>query len=474
MKTASALRTALRTEVVTCACETLLDNGWCRCSDDFRDKPRLHSKLENRAWAILPAGFVHEQALPEVAVVYLKRARFVRKHAVLALTICVLVGAISGYRPDDVQAVADNGDRKDAEVAIRHDGLARAQADLEKSISSAPAQVMEKSGLAGAMGGAHVQVFAAAPQEILLPIPQLADGQAPLCFFIRSTPPDATTDFRLSKGEGGNVAVRIRLAGKKQHVQIAWSSVILLAAKSVTPKRTPVDQYRKATACVQSGADQIGKLAQELWPKSGKATEFAANIQGYIRKMKRTAQPRSLDALGILKSRQNSICTANANLAAALMRSKGIACRSLAVIPTLSQRIEMHRIAEFAEDGRWVPFDPSSLTPDIPTKPWQNIIMAWTTIKDEETAMQPRMSAMIGCPLGQELEILTPGATLFGDDMFWTEAKPLADFAPTDEITRLAAQAWTRYLERGTLTEGQGKSGGAKTASELAELLKAK
>jgi Transglutaminase-like superfamily len=397
----------------------------------------------------------------------------VRKHAVLALFICFFVGAACGRRPDEAQAVADNGDRNHFEVAIRQDGLAKPQADLEKRISSAPAHVMERSGLAGAIGGAHVQVVAAGPQEVLLPIPQLADGQVPLCFFIRSTPPDAATEFRLCRVDDGNVWVRVRLAGKRQDIRIAWSSVVMLAPQSVIPNRTPADPYRKATACVQSGADQIDKLAKELWPKSGKASEFAANVQRHIRGMKGTARPRSLDALGILKSGQNGICTANANLAAALMRSKGIACRSMAVIPLISRRLEMHRIAEFVEDGRWIPFDPSSLSRDIPARPWQNIIMAKTTIKDEETAMNSRMSVMIGCPYGQEIEMLTPGVALVGADMLWTEAKPLAEFAPTDEINRLAAQAWNRYLETGTLTEGQRHSGDAKSAKELVELLKA-
>ena len=121
----------------------------------------------------------------------------------------------------------------------------------------------------------------------------------------------------------------------------------------------------------------------------------------------------------------------------------------------------MHRIAEFAQDGLWIPFDPSSLSREIPAMPWQNIIMAKTTIKDEETAMKPRMSVMIGCPYGQEIEMFTPGVTLFGEDMFWTEAKPLAEFASTDEINRLVAEAWNRYVEIGTLREGQRKAGAA-------------
>jgi hypothetical protein len=398
----------------------------------------------------------------------------VRRPAVLALFVCFFVGAASGCTLYAAQAVDDKVDRQDAGVLIQHDGLANAQVDLEKRIDSAPARVMKKSGLAGVIGGAHVRLVSTDPQEVLLPIPQLADGQVPLCYFIRSMPPQAATEYRLGKRDEGNVWVRVRLAGKPQDIKIAWSSIVLLAPQSVTPNRAPLDPYRKATACVQSGADQIDKIAKELWPKSGNASEFATNIQRHIRQMKGTAQPRSLDALGILKSGQNGICTANANLAAALMRSKEIACRSVAVVPPISQRLEMHRIVEFAEDGRWIPFDPSSVSQDIPTRPWQNIIMAKTTIKDEETAMKPRMSVMIGCPYGQGIEMLTPGSTLFGQDMFWTEAKPLAEFASTDEINRLAAEAWNRYLETGTLTEGQRQSGGAKTAEELVELLKAK
>jgi hypothetical protein len=378
----------------------------------------------------------------------------------------LIVGvAAYGDGPDEARAII--------EQAIR-DGLAGPQADLEKKITSAPARVMQKSGLAGAMGGAHVRVISGDPQEILLPIPQLADGQVPLCYFIRSTPPDAATQFRLCKSEDDNVAVRVHLAGKKQDVQIAWSSVVLLGTPNTTPNRTPADAYRKPTACVQSGADQIGKLATETWPKSGKARDFATNIQRHIREMKRIGRPHSLDALAILKSGDNTICTASANLAAALMRSKGIACRCMAVIPPIAQRLEMHRIVEFAENGRWIPFDPTSLHSDIPTMPWQNIIMAKTTIQDEQTAMKPRMGVTLGCPYGQEIELLTPGVILFGADMFWTMAKPLAELAPTDEAVRLAAEAWTRYLKTGILAQGQLKAGDAKNARDLVEALNAK
>ena len=54
---------------------------------------------------------------------------------------------------------------------------------------------MEKSGLAGVMGGVHLKVISTDPQELRLPIPQFADGQVPLCYFIRSTPPEALPSF---------------------------------------------------------------------------------------------------------------------------------------------------------------------------------------------------------------------------------------------------------------------------------------
>jgi Transglutaminase-like superfamily len=380
-----------------------------------------------------------------------------------------LTGALVADLPADELPKADSKG-----VAIRPDGLAEPQAELEKRITSTPAGVMKASGLAGAMGGARVKVTSTEPQEIILPVPQLAGGQVPLSYFIAITPADAATEFRLRARDEGNVVVLVRLAGKKQDAQITWSSVVLLTPWDVTPNRTPAEPYRVATACVQAKSDEVAKLAAEIWPKSDKAEAFAASIQRHIRDMKRVERPRTLDALGILKSGENSICTANANLASALMRSKGIASRSIAVIPPTSQRLEMHRIVESAEKDRWIPFDPSSLQTEIPAKPWQNIIMAKTTTQDEQVAMKPRMGVALGCPYGQETELLTAGVMLTGQDFFWTIAKPLAEFEATEEAARLAAKAWTRYLETGALAPAQLKAGSAKTATELGDLLKSK
>jgi len=390
---------------------------------------------------------------------------------ILAGLAGALVGIYWGALQTTTNVVPEN---ISSGVAVQQDGMVGPHAELDKAITATPAGVMKQSGLAGATGGVHLKLTSGGPQEVILPIPQLADGQVPICYFIRCTPPDAADEFRLRTREDCNVVVSVRLAGRGREVQFAWSAVVLLTPRTATPNTTPPEPYRTATPCAQSQAAEIGKLAADIWPGTGKATDFAARIQRHIQLTKRKEQPRSLDALGILRSGENSICTANANLAAALMRAKDIACRSVAVVPPISQRLEMHRIAEFFDDNRWQSFDPSSLRTDIPAKPWQNIIMAKTTPWDEQVSMKPRMGSMAGCPYGQELELLSPGVTLWGQDFFWSMAKPLAEFEPTDEAVRLAIEGWNRYLETGTLTQGQLKAASAKTGAALAEDLQTK
>jgi hypothetical protein len=181
-----------------------------------------------------------------------------------------------------------------------------------------------------------------------------------------------------------------------------------------------------------------------------------------------------MDALGILDSGGNWICTANANLAAALLRAREIPARSIATIPPTAQRLEMHRVVEYFDDGRWVKFDPSSLQKDIPLKPWQNVIMAKTTMADEDIAMKPRMGTSLGCPYGQELELLDGGITLWGKDLFWTIAKPLAEFEASNEAIDLARSAWNGFLDTGKLSPGRIQAAAARDASTFLEGWKTK
>lgn len=360
-------------------------------------------------------------------------------------------------------------------VIIKQQRMDVLHEELAAKVTSASTETMTNPGLVGALGGARVKLLKTGTHQVLLPLPQLADGQIPVCYYIRSTPGDAAVEYRIQRREEMNDIVSVQLKGERnQEVQIEWSSVVLIVGKIVSPSDARPDEYRPATACVQADSAEVKELAEKLWPENGQIEDYARNIQQFIREMKRVKQPRSLDAIGILDSGANGICTANANLALALMRAKGVGSRSMAVIPPTSQRLEMHRIVEYNHNEQWHYFDPSSLHADVPMKTWQAVIMAKTTMADEDLAMKPRMGAMPGCPYAQELELLSAGITLWGQDFFWTIAKPLAEFKPDDKAVSLAMDAWNRYLQEGTLTRGQIKAHSASNSTEFLETLEQK
>ncbi len=385
-----------------------------------------------------------------------------------------LVFAIFGAADCFGEAGPGEGDSQ-AGVRITQEGMDGLEEGLAARITSAEAKVMDRPGLAGAAGGACLKLMRSGSHEVLLPIPQIAGGQAPLCFFVRCAPCEAAEEYRLLRRENGDVVLRVRLKGAAgREIRMDWSSVVLIAGKKSAQEKANPDSFRSPASCVQSGDERVKRIADSLWPESGLAADYARNIQRFIREMKFVERPLSLDALGILKSGSNGICTANANLASALLRAKGFASRTLAAIPTNSMRLEMHRVVEYWEGDKWIAFDPSSVHLDLPMKPWQSVTMARTTVQDENAAMKPRWSATPGCPYGQELEFTASGVILWGKDFFWTVAKPLALFEPDEETTALAAGAWGKFLETGTLSPGQVKAASAKSAAELSESLKSK
>lgn len=362
-----------------------------------------------------------------------------------------------------------------AGIPIKQSSLDLLQKQVTEAVTSAPASTLKMGGLIGIVGGAQVKLLKTGTHEVLLPMPQLTETQIPVSYAISTTPREAGKKFRIHTREGSNVVVSVQLHGSRnQQIQIDWSSIILIANRPSPTDRSVPSGYLPATLCVQSNAEQVRAVANRIWPASGQVGEFAANIQAFVAGMKQEKQPRSLDAVGILESGANWICTANANLAAALLRSKNVPARSIVVIPPTGQRLEMHRIVEYFEDGQWHPFDPSSLQKDIPLKPGQNIVMAITSIADEDVAMKPRMGASLGSPYGQELELLGRGITLFGKDFFWTMGKPLADFEARDEVINLATTEWERFRETGALSQKQVRASSAIDSASLLEALSTK
>lgn len=326
---------------------------------------------------------------------------------------------------------------------------------------------MKSSGIARLNGGLHLKIMKSGKSNILLPLPQLVDTQVPICFFINSVPEGAIQECRILQRDSSNTVLSIILTGSKnQEIRLNWSAAVLTTDKTVSGNPSDPAEYTTASPCVQSGDKDITALTGMLWPQSGKVAEYARNIQDYIRNMKQKEPVKTLDAAAILKSGGNWICTANANLAAALMRARGIPCRSIAVIPTNSMRLEMHRIVEYCWDGKWIQFDPSLVYADIPLKPYQNIIISKTSMSDESISMKPRMAAMPGAPYAQEAEILCRSITFWGNDFFWSTGAPISEFEVSEETARLTIDEWTRFLKDGSVSDAQIKAVSAKNLTE--------
>lgn len=346
--------------------------------------------------------------------------------------------------------------------------------ELAKTTAASPGATQRGPGLVGVMGGVRVKVFGRGVHRLLLPMPLMVDCQTPLSYSLRCKPSDTVAEFQIERRDDQNDVISASLnSDANQEIAIEWSAVVLITGSPANNRSTPAEAYRAPTVCVQSDSDVIRSLAEQLWPAGGEAEDYAKRIQQHVREMKQVKPPSSLDAVGILQSGASGICTANANLALALMRAKGIACRSLAVVPPITHRLEMHRIVEYHHHSEWRRFDPSGVSADVPMNPWQTVVLATTTPSDENVAMTPRMSSMRGCPYGQEAELLTSAITLWGQDFFWTIATPLAEFEADEEAISLAKKSWIRFREEGKLSEGQIKASAARSSDELVKLLKA-
>ncbi len=82
-------------------------------------------------------------------------------------------------------------------VVIRQQGMDAMHEELAAMISSPSTETMTRPGLVGALGGMHVKLLQTGMQEVILPMPQLVDGQVPISFYIRSTPRDAAVEYRI-------------------------------------------------------------------------------------------------------------------------------------------------------------------------------------------------------------------------------------------------------------------------------------
>lgn len=332
------------------------------------------------------------------------------------------------------------------------EALTKRHSTLTERIDAAPALQLTDGGLCGVRCGAAVRLSGKAEAVVQLPLPQLLAGQVPIDFTFAAEPVAALRQLVLVHDEHGGAALQATVQGQNgDEVRLQWSAVVLLAERPEPATPAMAKEFVQATACAESEHADLVAFARGFAEAEATPAQLAAALQAWIARQTRKQRPRQLDALSLLQNGNHGICTVNANFAAAVLRQRGVPTRSLAVVPTNGMRLEMHRIVAWHADDRWQRFDPSGVHAAVPMRTCDSVVVACTSIADEQRAATPRISAPIGCPWGQEMEIVRGPAFAFGTEFFWTQAKPLAAFAADDAAIAAARAAWQRFLANGAL-----------------------
>jgi hypothetical protein len=337
-------------------------------------------------------------------------------------------------------------------TSLSAETLAKRHPTLSERIDAAAALQLTDGGLCGVHCSATVRLSGKAEAVIQLPLPQLLAGQVPIDFTFAAEPPTALRQLAVVHDEHGGSALQATVQGKGgDDLRFAWSAVVLLAERPEPATAAASKQFVAATACAEADHADVVAFAKDLAPADATPKALATALQAWIARQSPKQPPRQLDALSLLQNGNHGICTVNANFAAAVLRQRGVPTRLVAVVPTNGMRLEMHRIVAWTADDLWHRFDPSGVHAAVPMRTCDSVVVACTSIADEQRAAKPRMSAPIGCPWGQEMEIVRGPAFAFGTEFFTTQAKPLAAFAVDDATLAAARAAWQRFLANGAL-----------------------
>jgi hypothetical protein len=354
-------------------------------------------------------------------------------------------------------------------TVLSADAMAKHHATLSKKIDAAPTLQLIDGGLCGVHCSATVRLSGTAEAVIQLPLPQLLGGQVPIDFTFATEPPNALRQLAIVHDERGGSALQATVQGKGgDDVRFAWSAVVLMAERPEPATAAMQKEFVAATACAEADHADVVAFAKEIAPADATPATVAVALRVWIARQSPKQPLQHFGALSLLQNGNHGICTINANLAAAVLRRRGVPTCSLAVVPTNGMRLEMHRIVAWIADDRWHRFDPSGVHATVPMRTCDSVVVACTSIADEQRAAKPRMSAPIGCPWGQEMEIVRGPAFAFGVEFFTTQAKPLAAFAVDDATLTAARTAWQRFLTNGTLDAAAERAAAARDLATFA------
>ena len=315
------------------------------------------------------------------------------------------------------------------------------------------------------------------PQEgsVTFAVPGLYRGQVPLSLKVAADPPEALKNYKLRlRDDGINYVCDATVNPGKKGAIIYWEATVLVglgpdAPMVLGPAQSLVDpvvkpehaKWLRSTNCVQ--IHPVLRLANELHYKSKSILNFADIVEEWVDKNKGTGKPlETLDAAAAVEC--GGSCTSRANLAAALLRSKGFPARTVAHLPVGIGPLYVHWQTEYWHPQvGWIELHPAKLTHGT----GQNVILNVANPEDEDDCIWPnrRSGIMDGAPRLSGRELNGPIRWVSSPDLrTWGLAVPLALSEPRftgdwrkkaelDELWKLAREAHKGLVQEGIYGE---------------------
>ena len=238
---------------------------------------------------------------------------------------------------------------------------------------------------------------------LTFPIPGTYRDQVPLTFDLQVEPPGALQGYRwVRRPDGRNWLCEVRVAPTREGALVRWEALVLVgrhpdgplphAAEPQAPEEAAA--WTRSTACVQGDDPAIRAKAEELAVGTEGVEAYARRVIGFTARH-RGKDGVAFDALDARKALDcGGSCTSRANLAAALLRARGIPARTVAHLPTWSGPLYEHWLVEYWHPGAgWVWLE-SSLGQFRPS-PWTLVVLGVANPEDEDRAFDPLQTRQV-------------------------------------------------------------------------------
>ncbi len=285
---------------------------------------------------------------------------------------------------------------------------------------------------------------------VSFPVPLCSRGQVPLAFLPSAEPASALESFRLRRrADGCNLLAELRVRPPAGGARVRWEALVLVGDEEPTklgfaPRAAappPTQSWLRSTACVQSAHPEIAARAAELGEAYPEIVEYVSKVIEVTSRLGGESPLEALDAYTAF--RVGGSCTSRANLAAALLRARGIPARTVAHLP-VSPRSELyqHWLVEWWHPAAgWVRSESS--TGELQVADRDLVVLNVSQPDDEDRAFDPQIPhshVLPGLPLHAS-HLLSP-------ELSWEPAEGSGLAWETNSAHAVLEIPWRRARQR--------------------------